>query len=109
MADLTAQDITNTGLAPVFVAADVAGDTFTNTGREVVHVKNGSAASINVTLVGKNACEFGFLHDDVVAVPAGAESIIDPTPTRRFVDKTTKKTTINYSAVTSVTVAVYQK
>ncbi len=109
MADLAIQDITNIGLNPAFIAADVAGDTFTNTGREVVHVKNGSAAAIDVTLVGANPCEFGFTHNDVVSVPAGGERIIDPTPTRRFVDKTTKKTTINYSAVASVTVAVYQK
>lgn len=109
MADLTVQEITEAGLNPAFVAASAGGDTFANTGREVVHVKNGSAAAIDVTLVGANPCEFGFTHSDVVSVPAAGERIIDPTPTRRYVDKTTKKTTINYSAVTSVTVAVYQK
>lgn len=109
MADLNVQEITEAGLNPAFVAASAGGDTFTNTGREVIHVKNGSGAAIDVTLVGANACEFGFTHNDVVSVPAGGERIIDPTPTRRFVDKTTKKTSINYSAVANVTVAIYQK
>jgi hypothetical protein len=101
MAQLTVQKATLTGLAPTYAAADVAGDTFPNNGATALHVKNGGAAAITVTIDSATPCSYGFDHDIAVSVPAGAERIIGPLSQSRF--GTTASAA--YSAVTSVTVA----
>lgn len=101
MAQITVQKITLSGLDPAFVAADAAGDSFANDGKTVLHVKNGSAGAITVTINSERACSFGFDHDAEVSVPAGGERVIGPFYPSRF--GTT--VTTSYSAVASVTVA----
>lgn len=101
MAQLTVQKATLSGLAPTFAAADAAGDTFANDGRTHLHVKNGSAAAVTVTVDSVTACSYGFDHNAEVSVPAGGERIIGPFDQNRF--GTTAA--VSYSAVTSVTVA----
>lgn len=107
MANLYVQRATLTGLSPSYTAADPAGDEFANSGRAVLHVKNGGAASIDVTINSEAPCDYGYDHDVVVAVPAGAERIIGPFPKQRFNDPLSK-VHVSYSAVTSVTVAVLE-
>lgn len=101
MAALTVQKVTKSGVGPAYSAADAAGDTFSNDGNTMLHVKNGSAGSINVTIDSVAQCSFGFDHDIVVAVPAGGERMIGPFPRDRF----GSPTSVTYSAATSVTVA----
>lgn len=105
MADLSVQTITTNGLSPTFSSADAAGDEFVNDGRTFLHVKNGGASSIDVTIDSKQQCSFGFDHDITVSVPAGGERLIGPFPTSRFNDSQTGKASVSYSDVTSVTVA----
>lgn len=105
MTTLAAQAINLTGLNQSYAAASAGGDDFVNTGREFMHVKNGGAGSINVTINSQTLCDQGYDHDVVVAVPAGGERIIGPFSPGRFNDAS-NKAQITYSGVTSVTVAV---
>lgn len=104
MAVLTVQDISRTGLNPSYASAAAGGDSFDNDGRTFVHVKNGSAGSITVTVNSQTACNYGFDHDETVSVPAGGERLIGPFPKERFNDAD-GRVKLSYSAVTSLTVA----
>ncbi|RJX18505.1 MAG: hypothetical protein C4570_06400 [Ammonifex sp.] len=104
MAQLTVQNIALAGLTPSYAAAAAGGDNFTNDGRAFLHVKNGSASSINVTVDSAVPCNQGFDHDITVAVAAGADKMIGPFDPERFNDST-GKVNVTYSAVTTVTVA----
>lgn len=101
MAVLTVQEATLTGVAPTYVAADAAGDSFPNLSGTVLSVKNASAAAITVTVNSTAPCNYGFDHDVAVSVPAGSERTIGPFEARRF----GSSVGVAYSAVTSVTVA----
>jgi hypothetical protein len=87
MALLTVQTPSLSGVEPTFAAATATtGDTFANSGREVLYVKNGAGVSTDVTIDSVTACDQGFDHDIVVTVLAGDEAIIGPFPTGRFND-----------------------
>lgn len=107
MAVLTVQQVSLTGLAPVFVAASAGGDEFVNSGRAVLHVKNGDTTDKTVTVNSQTPCNQGFDHDVAVTVPASGERVIGPFPKNRF-DDANGKIQITYSAVTAVTVAVIE-
>lgn len=104
MAVLTVQKVSNSGMAPTYGSADVAGDKFANNGRQVLIVKNGSASSVTVTVNSQKPCDQGFDHDITVDVPASGEKWIGPFEPNRFNDKD-GNVNVAYSAVTSVTVA----
>jgi hypothetical protein len=106
MANLTPQTPGAAGIAVNFVAASAGGDTLLCSGSvepELI-VKNGSGASINVTLVDVRKCSRGVAHDDVVPVAAGAEQAIPIPP--YAIDPISGHVTITYSATATVTVAV---
>jgi hypothetical protein len=105
MATLTAQKASLAGTTPSFASAAGGGDEFLNDGDTVIHVKNGSGGSINVTVNSQTPCSQGFDHDLVVAVGAGAEKIIGPFAKARF-DDANGKVQLTYSGVTSLTLAV---
>lgn len=107
MALLTVQRTNLNGVAPSFVAADAAGDSFVNSGRAYWHVKNADTVDKTVTVNSQTPCSQGFDHDAVVTVPAGGERIIGPFAKNRF-DDANGQVQITYSAVTSVTVAVVE-
>lgn len=110
MATLTVQNIAKTGLNPVYGAVALS-DTFLNVGdeRNYLHVKNGSGASINVTVVAQKTQVkvpgVGQLTiaNQIVAVPAGQERIIGPF-SEAFNDAN-GMVVVNYSAITTVTAA----
>jgi hypothetical protein len=109
MALLTIQKPSRTGVAVTYAAATsgAGGDTFVNTGREFLHVKNDSGGSITVTVDAPNACSFGVTHDShdlSIAIPAGEDRMIGPFPTDRFSDSS-NLVKATYSDVTSLTVA----
>lgn len=110
MALLTRQNFALGGLAASYAAAAAGGDTVDNDGKVVLHVKNGGAGAINVTVtaqVTSVAVEgYGTLtrSNAVVAVPAGAERFIGPFPTQAF-NNSSGRAAISYDVVTSVTVA----
>ncbi|MBT9131305.1 MAG: hypothetical protein DDT41_01610 [candidate division WS2 bacterium] len=104
---LSVQAIVLTGLAPVYAAAAAAGNEFVNLGREFIHVRNGGAAAITVTINSVAPCNFGFDHDPVISIPAGGDRMIGPFPKFRF-DDVNGRVQMTYSAVASVTVAIIQ-
>lgn len=107
MAVLNAQQVSLVGANPAFVAADAVGDEFANSGRSYLHVKNGAASAVDVTVNSQTKCNQGFDHDVVVNVPAGAERRIGPFPKARF-DDANGRVQVAYSAVANVTVAVVE-
>lgn len=89
------------GTAPTF-AAPSASETVTV--GSILVVKNGSASSINVTLVTPGTLETGDAYPDkVVAVPAGAERWIPVGGV--FMDPVSRVASVTFSATASVTVA----
>jgi hypothetical protein len=105
MALLTATAITRAGVDTAGVAADVAGDTFANNGREYAIVKNGSASPITVTLDAQVQVDGQAVVDRTVTINAGIEKIIGPFPTGIYNDAN-GQAKITYSAVTSVTTKI---
>lgn len=108
MAVLTVQKILQTGLKPIFQAADAAGDQVPVGSNRFLHVKNGGAAEITVTLKSQKACNQGTVHDILVSLPAGEDRLIgferDPD---RFANSS-GRAEFTYSNVTSVTVAAVE-
>lgn len=104
MADLTIQRLSQSGVTPTFTTAGASGDTVTNDGNTWLHIKNGGASSITVTVDSKTPCNQGFDHDLTVTIGAGGEKVIGRFEQSRFNDAT-GKVSVAYSAVTSVTVA----
>lgn len=111
MATLTNQPSSFTGLNLSTTSADVAGDEFTNTGRELLYVSNGGGSSITVTVTAQqtNVQKQGFgsltVSDTTVTIPAGEDRFIGPFPVQRFSDSA-GRVQVSYSDVTSVVVGV---
>lgn len=109
MALLATQKPVAAGVVLTYSAATVTtGETFVNSGKEFVHVKNGSGSSITVTFTGGNPCSFGVTnaaHNLVVTVPLTSDRIIGPFSKDQFNDANNLITVV-CSAVTTVTMAV---
>lgn len=107
MAVLTVQSIVEAGLEATYSAAAALGDSYANTGKEFVHVKNGSGVSVTVTcdaaVPSVTVAGYGALTKAgvSVAIPAGENRFIGPLGTVAF----GATPLIEYSAATSVTVA----
>ena len=109
MAALTVEDtgIGSNSLTPTFVAAGAGGVTFVNDGRIMLYVKNGDASPITVTITTPYALRGGIAVDDPeTTVPATDEEIIGPFDPTLFNAADGTGVEVNYSAVTTVTVAV---
>jgi hypothetical protein len=104
MATLTVQSVTLAGLNPSYSAASAGGDDFVNDGRTFLHVKNGGAGAITVTVTTPAQISGIDVADIAVSVPNGSERMIGPFPTNLF-NASTGKASITYSGVTSVTIA----
>jgi hypothetical protein len=103
-----AQQIVPAGIVPSYSAVDNAnGEYIQNSGNEVLHVKNGSGGSINVTIV-SNVIQNGLtLPNLIVAVGAGAEKFIGPFQPSTF-SQSDGTVNLNYSAGASVTAALFR-
>ena len=110
MATLTAQQISQSGLKPVYAAAAVAGDLVINTGIQYFHVKNGSGVSVTSTVTPVITTVVDPLLGTLVKetatliLGAGEEGFLGPIETEAF-NSTDGTVEIEYSAVASVTVA----
>lgn len=104
---LTPQVPTAAGITPTYSAANVDGHSFRNSGRSILLVKNGSGASINVTVETPGTADGLNLPDMVVAVPAAAERMISLRNINLY-KQANGDTNINFSAVTSVTVGLFE-
>lgn len=109
---LAAQQITAAGVVPVYSAANVDGHSFANDGNTILHVKNGGASSINVTVQTPQQVAGLDVAENIVAVAAGAERMIGRLRPATFnrpsgaVDPNVVY--VDFSAITSVTVAVLE-
>lgn len=107
MATLTTQTITQAGTTPTYVAAAAGGDKLNPGPTTFVHVKNGGAGSITVTVDSVAPCSQGADHNLVVSVPNGEERMIGPLPADRFASATDGLVSITYSGVTTVTIGSF--
>ena len=107
--ELEVQEIVRAGVEPTYEAANSDGEEFANadSARTFLHVKNGSGGSINVTIVTPNVVDDDLaVGDRVVAVPAGEERMIGEFPPANY-NQSDDTVDVNFSAVGSVTVAVF--
>lgn len=94
------------GCVPTYASATSGGDQFANDGRTFFHVKNAGATK-TITIASQIACSQGSTHNDAVAVTSGGEAMIGPFDPSRFSD-TSGNVQLTYSAVTSLTIGVFQ-
>lgn len=96
------------GVAPTYAAADAAeGMQFTNSGNTIIHVKNGGAGALTVTVPTPGAVDGLQLDDRTIAVPAGAERVVC-LRNERLYRQADGSTHLNFSTGTSVTVAAFE-
>lgn len=110
MAALTVQNAAraSNGVDLAGVAANVGGDTFVNSGQEVLVIKNGSGAGITLTVVTPATVDGLAVADLTASIGAGATRMIGPFPPGTYNDTLANGgiVSLTYSAVTSVAVAV---
>ena len=102
MAALTIQTVVRAGLEATYVQAEAGGDTFVNTGKEIIQIRNGGGSDVTLT-VGTPRTEDGLaLADRTVNIPAGKERFLGAFQTAIY------GTTVSlaYSGVGSLTLAV---
>ena len=103
MATRDSQQSSVAGLAATYHAASGGGDKVPP--GCLLHVKNGSGSSINLTLATPGTAYGQPIGDQVVAVPAGAERFVS-VPSEGFTDMADGLVSLAWSAVTTVTFAV---
>lgn len=103
---LTVQEISRTGLAANHAAAAADGNSFINTGREFLHVKNGLTACV-VTVRTARTVDGQAVTNRTVTVGASEERMIGPFPPSLFNQKGSAGDVVyvDYDDVTNVTVA----
>ena len=105
--ELTHQVIVPTGLEQTYAAAHVDGNKFTNDGRMFLHVKNGAGAPITVTIQTPGTVGDLAIADQAVTVTNGEERMIGPFPPNIY-NQADRMVYVDYSSVTTITVAVLQ-
>lgn len=107
---ITPQTVTSTGLAPAYEPANVAGNSFRMQASRVLHVKNGSGSSVTVTIPTPASVDQlvdGLaVPDRTIAVAAGTDRLIGLSTIAAY-KQPGGVANVDYSAVTSVTVAVF--
>tara|TARA_R110002051_G_scaffold4506_1_gene24302 strand:+ start:2518 stop:2862 length:345 start_codon:yes stop_codon:yes gene_type:complete len=110
MAELTVQQITETGGAATYVAAAGGGDTADNNGHLFLHIKNGSGGELTVTITALTTTVDSGMYGDLtksnatVTIAAGTDAFIGGFAPAAFNDGN-GEIAITYSGVTSVTIA----
>lgn len=109
MAILAVQVPGITGTITTKSNANGGGDSFPNTGQEILHVENTDAGSHTVTVDSPGTCSFGVsanaAHDAAIVVAAGETREIGPFPMSRFNDAN-GRVQLTYDAVTNLKVWV---
>ena len=110
MATLSTQTITRAGVGPTYAAATGGGDAMTCGSDYYLHVKNGAASTMTVTLAipsGASGWPNVAYTSSAVQVPNTGERIIGPIQAPIYQDPTTGLCTITYSTTASVTVGAF--
>ncbi len=105
---LVAQQPNSAGLVPSFSAANADGHAFPADRHTIFEVVNGSGVSINVTFPTPGTVDSGALPDKVVAVAAGARKLFNFANALSLYKQSDGLLYVDFSAVTSITVAVLQ-
>lgn len=103
---LTAQSVTSAGLTPSYAAANVDGHSYQPTAGRLLHVKNGGAGSITVTLPTPGTVDGLAVSDRTVTIGAGAEKLIGVGRGAAY-RQDGGVVYVDFSGVTSVTVALF--
>lgn len=106
MATLTVNPISRSGLTQALVAAAAGGDQFPNAGNVFLHVKNGAASPITVTIGTPKTVDGLAVADRAVVVTNGTEVLIGPFPRDTYNDAT-GNVQVTYSSETTVTVGAF--
>ena len=109
MALLTIQTIKPAGISPTYAAATAGGDKLSlSAPNTFLHVKNGGASSITVTVTTQNNSYKGLtVPDRTVTVAASGEQMLGPFDPTLHAD-INQQASIGYSSATSVTVAAFR-
>lgn len=102
---ITAQPVGSAGLDPVYEAANVDGNSFRLSSGTALHVKNGSAGVVNVTIPTPMTVDGLAVAERSIAVPAGDDRMVALGSTKAYVQPG-GVAHVNYDVVASVTVAV---
>lgn len=105
MATLATQTVALAGLNPTYASAAAGGDKCEVGDRNFLHVKNGSASSVTVTLTATAAVRGQAVANLTVAVPASGERMIGPLAADLLQNQTDGLCAVGYSASATVTVA----
>lgn len=100
---MTVQEISKSGLTPSYTAAIADGHKFPNGGDVFIHVKNGDAASKDITIQTPAKVEGVDVAEVTVTVAATSEAMIGPFPPHLF--NNSDGVYVDYSDTTSVTIA----
>lgn len=106
MANLSAQRLAVAGLSPTYSAASAGGDTAPVGTGLALHVVNGSAAAITVTVVTPGSIDGLAVSDAALSVPAGGSGFVPLAYVYR--NPATGRADVTYSATATVNVAVLQ-
>ena len=108
MALLDVQIPSRDGIDPAYVPASSGGDSFPSpSGLEMVSVKNGDTSPHDVILKLTKTIDGQSATNRTVTVPAGGERMIGPFPVGDYRNDS-GNVEIDYSAITSITVAVFR-
>lgn len=102
---LTPQRFAALGLAPTYETPDASGVSFRSSGKQVLHVKNGSEASVTVTLKIGRLVQGQAVTSPTATVDAGADRFFGPFPDDYNQPDDTGTVLVDLSAVSSVSVA----
>ncbi|WP_263165398.1 hypothetical protein [Streptomyces sp. SCSIO ZS0520] len=105
MATLSTQTVSLAGLAPSYATAAGGGDKCEVGDRNFLHVKNGAASPITVTLTVTAAVRGQAVGNVTVSVPASGERMIGPLSADLLQNQTDGLCAVGYSSATTVTVA----
>lgn len=105
MATVATQALTTAGAAATYAAASAGGDRFTPGTRVFMHVKNGSASSINVTVTTPGTFDGLAIADRIIAVPASGERMFQ-LPADQYASPADGLGDVAWSASATVTFAV---
>lgn len=103
---ITSQAVVDTGLEETTEAANVDGNAITGDGKQILHVINGGGSPITVTIVTGGTFQGKAVADETVVVTNGEERFIGRFNSALYNDPTTGLVNVDYSDVTTVTVAV---
>ena len=105
MAILATQTVALGGLAPTYSAAAGGGDKVECGDRNFIHVKNGAASPITVTLTSTALVRGQAAANVTVSVPASGERMVGPLPADLLLNASDGLCAVGYSSATTVTVA----